>query len=349
MIREQIILRENKLRLITAIFILLATFAIIFAVPGMLLSFILAFVITYLLSPVVSGFERTGLTRSQSIVLPYLMIAAALAFLGVLLTPLLVEQFNSLTAGLPNYVQSVKTLIANSESKINSYITLYNVEISDRVGVYLETQTKIFLDELPARATQLLTVLVLAPFFAFFLLKDGRTLYKAALSIVPNNFFEMVLFLSHKINAQLGDFVRARLLEAGIVGIVVWLGLFAVNFPYATFLALFAALTNLIPYIGPIIGAIPAFALCFINKDPSSTILLVAAVYFVAQLIDMLFIIPMVVAKIVNLHPITVVVAIIIGSETMGILGMIISIPIASVIKLTFNTIFERLIAFKIN
>src|SRR5690606_14323802 len=106
-----------------------------------------------------------------------------------------------------------------------------------------------------------------------------------------------------------------------------------------TLLALFAALTNLIPYIGPIIGAVPPVLIALISDDAMVTtslnlnLFIVISIYLLAQILDVIFIIPLVVAKIVNLHPVTVIVVIIVGAQLMGVLGMIISIPLASAAK----------------
>src|SRR5690606_15331034 len=144
-----------------------------------------------------------------------------------------------------------------------------------------------------------------------------------------------------------GDFIRARLIEAFIVGLVVWVGLAILQFPYALFLSLFAAVMNLIPYVGPFIGAVPAFVIAIINQEPSLNVLLMSMVYFIAQLVDIVFVIPLVVARTVNLHPVTVIVVFIIGASLMGVLGMIISVPVASVLKLILYTIYDQLIKFR--
>jgi putative permease len=128
---------------------------------------------------------------------------------------------------------------------------------------------------------------------------------------------------------------------------VTWVGLWIIGFPYAALLALFAAITNLIPYIGPVIGAVPAFIILFVNSDllfesMSVSVVAVSSVYLIAHAIDAIFIIPIVVAKIVNLHPVTVIVVIILGAQLLGVLGMIISIPMASLIKLLLASFYQQ-------
>jgi putative permease len=197
------------------------------------------------------------------------------------------------------------------------------------------------------------TVSFLTPLIAYFMLVDGRKTVRLLLSLVPNSLFELFLNLFHQINHQMGGFVRARLLESLMVGGCVGVGLFVFNFPYAFILALIAAATNLIPYVGPFIGAIPAVLVIFLSKkvpefNPHGMIFfVVGGTYLLAQLIDMFLIIPLVVARIVNLHPLLVILSIIIGAEALGVLGMIISIPIASALKLIGTSVYQHLVHFR--
>lgn len=142
----------------------------------------------------------------------------------------------------------------------------------------------------------------------------------------------------------MGGFIRARFLEAGIVGLIIWVGLWLTHFPYAALLALFAAFTNLIPYFGPIIGVVPAIVISLINGSSPFDLFLVSLPYLIAQVVDIFVIIPLVVAKIVDLHPITVVVSFIVGAQLLGVLGMIIAIPIASALKVTLYTFYRHLV-----
>jgi putative permease len=179
------------------------------------------------------------------------------------------------------------------------------------------------------------------------MLLDGKDYVRRLLSLVPNNLFELALNLSHQISEQMGGFVRARILESFLVGFMIWLGLLILGFPYALILALFAALMNVIPYLGPFIGAVPALVICLANSHPDSTLLWIIAIYAIAQILDIVFIIPFVVAKIVDLHPVTVVLAVIVGSQVMGILGMIISIPLFSAFKVSASAIYKHLTDFR--
>ena len=340
--------RERRWKLAIIIGLISLCLAMLILIDNMLVSFLFAFVISYLSEPLISYFERKGIDRVISISLYFLFASLLLVFLIALLYPLIAEQASNFQSELPKYTDGINQFLVALEDRISvPLFPLYPVHLSSNVGDFFQRWLDLLIGSVPTIAQSIVTVFILSPFFAFFLLRDGRLLRRQFLAIVPNFLFEVALNLTHNINTHIGGFIRARLLEAFIVGVVVWVGLTIIDFPYAAFLALFAAVTNLIPYIGPIIGVIPAYMIALINTDFELTILLITSVYTIAQLIDVFFIIPFVVARIVDLHPITVVVVIIIGSQVMGVLGMIISIPVTKSIKLTITTIYEHLVEFK--
>lgn len=340
--------RENLIKLFTFLVSLTLFFLIVFKVENLLVSSVLALVMGYILSPLVNYLERRGLNRSFAIILIFLISSLLLGIGVASFLPFIVHQVMSLKSELSKYIEGVARLIQDTEGYLTRFSgSLFNIDLSKKVETTLTLWTSHIFEDLPNLLQKLMTTLLLAPFFAFFLLKDGRKFSKILLSLVPNNIFEMILNLYSQINDQIGQFVRARILEAVIVGLVIWVGLFAIGARYASLLALFGALTNLIPYIGPFIGTIPAIIMSLINGDSPAFIFMVSMVYFIAQLIDAAFIIPLVVAKIVDLHPITVVVAIIIGSQLMGVLGMLISIPVASTLKVTLTSVYTHLIGLK--
>ena len=340
--------REQLIRLVSFLGVIGLFFVILLTVENMLVSSLLAFVFSYMLSPVVNFLERKGIHRILAIIIVFALVTLLFGGLVSATFPFISDQVTSLKSELPKYIEGTIRMIEDTEERLASFSgTLFTVDISDQVETTLLGWTSSIFEDLPTLVTKLFTTLILAPFFAFFFLKDGRTFSKILLAMVPNNIFEMVLNLYSQINGQIGQFVRARLLEAAFVGVVVWVGLFVLGARYATLLAIFAALTNLIPYIGPFIGAVPALIIALINGESTLGLFLVMMVYLAAQIVDALFLIPMVVAKIVDLHPITVVIAIIIGAQLMGVLGMLISIPVASALKVTITSVYLHLTGFR--
>lgn len=342
--REKRLRRLTQIKLWAFLMLLLGAFVLVITVDNLLLSSVLAFVIAYLLGPWVNSLERTGLDRIFATVLIFILIGGVVGFVIYMSAPLVADQLSSLKMEVPKYIDGVTRILVDTEKKLQFFSAeTYTIDISGRVERWMVSSTDSLFQNLPQIVSKSLTTLLLAPFLAFFMIKDGRNINRSLLSLVPNSVFEITLNLYHQINEQMGQFIRARLLEATIVGVVTFVGLGVLKFPYAVFLAAFAALTNLIPYVGPLIGAVPALMIAMVNGSSTLEIVLVAIVYAVAQLIDIVFIIPLVVAKIVDLHPVAVVIAIIVGAQLMGILGMIISIPVASVLKVTLGTLYQHM------
>ncbi len=328
---------------------LLATGVIgILFVKNLLVSFLLSIVGFYILKPVVDFLERRGLSRTLSALVPFVICSLIIWFLIQTFLPLLVTQFDQLKSDYPKYAASFEKLLGEVRVKIAQVTDSSSGEkIVAQIQHYLQATAENIFRDIPDIISSSLTVLLLAPFLTFFILIDGRIWLRHLLSLVPNSFFELALNLNHQISTQMGGFIRARLLESLIIGIVTWMGLVYIQFPYALILAVVAGVLNLIPYIGPFIGAAPAFLIAMANPELQTNYLLLSLVYIVGQVIDTVILVPILVAKIVNLHPVIVVLAVIIGSQTMGILGMIISIPLASVIKVSFESLYTHLTEFR--
>lgn len=345
--------RERILKLTAVAFTLLTGGVILLAVDNLLVSFILAFVTNYLLAPIVDVLERKGVPRQTAILIPFLTSGALIGIGIYKVVPLITQQASALESQLPRYQVDLMSLATQAEERFRGFLKIYNINFSDTINTFIINKTAHLSSAIPAAISGSLTVLLLTPIFAYFMLQDGRAAARKILSMVPNSLFETALNLHHQLNEQMGGFIRARFLEAAIVGLVVWLGLQVSGFPYAGLLGLIAGVTNLIPYLGPLIGAVPAILIALISNDAlitqsiSLNLIIVTSIYFFAQLVDIAFIIPLVVARIVNLHPVTVIIVIIVGSQVMGILGMVISIPVASAIKLIFHAFYDHLMDFR--
>lgn len=341
------ILPRETLRVLSLFIFFAFAFFLLFYIENLLISFVLAFVIYYLLSPIISMCERKGLKRGISIFTIYTLNTIIVITAFSIVVPMLIDQLALLEKELPELQTGLLQLVTKVENKLQNIFHFEEPLFRDNLRTWMINQTSEYTSLIPKWVSNSLTTLFLTPFLAFFMLRDGSIIKRQLLDLIPNRYFEVSLRLFHEMNEQVGSFIRARIAEAAIVGLVTWIGLLIIGFPYAPLLALFAAITNLIPYIGPIFGAIPAFIIIFINPDilfesMSMNILAISLVYLTAHIIDAVVIIPVVVAKIVNLHPVTVILVIILGAQLLGVLGMIISIPVASLVKLLFSTFYQQ-------
>lgn len=342
-------------RLQTAAVLLLLTGALtaLFWVQNLLLICVLGFVLSYFLAPFCNALERRGYSRSKAVIIVFVAFTiVALSTIAMSLEPIS-QQVRIFRDQWPQTQSSLISLTERIESFVRSASGAPQFEISPYLSTKLQLWTHSITSHLSESLANLATVLLLTPLISFFMLLDGRKIVRSMLAMVPQPFFESSLNLSHQINHQLGGFVRARLIESLIVSLVVLVGLSLLQMPYVVFLAVFAGVANLIPYLGPFIGVLPAFV-ALLSLPPGSHALShdlmmigVAGVFALAQIIDVFFIIPLVVARIVNLHPLLVVLSLIVGAQAMGILGMIIAIPAASICKLIMQTVYQHMLQYR--
>jgi putative permease len=239
---------------------------------------------------------------------------------------------------LENYLQEkYKTLKAEVELRFNYEITTNPV---DKLIEFGQENTKQIFVFLPKIIGSLLEWGLLIPLFLFFILKDERAVRFRFIKIVPNNIVERAYYLYHQFNTKFGDYIFAKSIEAAIIGIIITTGLLLLGYPFAFLLGVVAAITNILPYIGPFIGYAPALIVGLVDQNPNTTLGAMTALYLIENIIDLALVFPVLVSKIVNLHPVVVVVSVIVGSQFGGVVGMIISIPMAAFIKLLFQEIY---------
>jgi putative permease len=150
---------------------------------------------------------------------------------------------------------------------------------------------------------------------------------------VPNRYFEFALTLLHKTDQQLGGYLRGTFLDSLIIGVLSVIALLILKVKYAVLLGLFAGLANMVPFIGPIFGAIPAILVVMLDGGGMGRALSVVLAFLVVQFFDNSVVKPVVVARMVSLHPIVVLLAVIVGGKFFGVLGMFLSVPFTSIIK----------------
>jgi putative permease len=323
------------------------------AIESIFVSLLLSVVLAFILKPIVLFLENFNLSRSISISIVYLVIFLSLGSIFGPIIPSIEKEVYSLQNELPKYKEKIMTTIKTQETKLKSKYSMFeNVNFSASISSYLKSEimkmkkSDIFISSSKILGS-LITLLVMVPFITFFLLKDGSAMKKSFISMIPNRYFEMSLNLVYEINRQLGGFIRARLLEALCVGLICFIGLTVLNVKYAAVLALFASITNLIPYVGPVIGAVPALFIAFVDTGNWIVLFWVLITFLLAQLFDIIIIIPAVFAKIVNMHPLSVVIAIIIGGQLGGIIGMILAVPLYSITKVTIREIYTGLTSLR--
>jgi putative permease len=225
----------------------------------------------------------------------------------------------------------------------NRYGIRFNFDPTKLFMSKLESHGLYLINHFPDYLSALLEWILLVPLFLYFFFIESYKLKIRFLETIPNPIFEKTYVLFSQFNTKFGEYIISKFIEATFLGFIVTLGLLLIGFPYPFILGLFAGVTNILPYIGPFVGMIPGLLIALLSNDPNVSLLGVIVIFAIANLVDMILIFPLLVSKIVNLHPVLVVVSIIIGSQIAGVLGMVVIIPFIAFFKLLFKEIYKDL------
>jgi putative permease len=339
--------RQNIQRIQILFFavIILSFCFFVLAVPRISLPLSLAYIFSLALAPMVSALMMTGLSKTQSIVLIFIILAFLVGFPLMKMIPVISVESENLHYSIPKIEQYVLSQIDVLRGVIK-FRTGYVIQDSYVLDAVENTKNAIatFLLKLPNILANLMEWIFLIPFFTFFIIRDSDQFKKMFLSFTPNIIFERFYHVTYTFNRQLGNYFFAKFVEAFIVGGIITFGLILFGVKYAIVLGLVAGLTNIVPYVGPFLGVIPAVILGIGEYGlSSSTFGAIVILYLIANVVDIFFVFPFLVSKIVNLHPMVVAVSVIVGSHYLGITGMVISIPVVAAIKLIIIEIYNEI------
>jgi predicted PurR-regulated permease PerM len=315
-------------------------------VKDVLIMFIFAWLLSVLLSPVVDFLERKGLKRGWAILIVMILILALVGFSFSLIIPGIIRTVEAMTSKLQSNVLtefSMKIEVFFEKNFNNAELARNVTSRLNEIGVSLLNSLGEFFKNVGA----FLASMIIVPVITFFLIKDSRRFKRVVISKVPNKYFELSLNILHKVENQVGKYIQGQALDALIVGLLSTLGLFLINLrfdnpvPYFVFIGMLAGLANMIPYVGPVVGAVPALATAILNNpDNLGLVLLWIVIMFVlVQAIDNAFVSPLVVSKSVNMHPLVVIVVVIIGGNIAGAIGMLFAVPLTGIIKVTLSQV----------
>ena len=325
-------------RIIVFLLVVILLLAMFYWVRTALTPFILAILIAYILNPVVTFCEKRGLTRGQGITITYIVLGIITTYFLLFIVPLILSQAVRLGANIPWYVFRTQQFFAQLEHQY-SHIILPRLlqETAGRAwsralfGLQERlTNLNLILSWITFLFGNLVSVL-LAPILAAYILKDARELRRKFDAMIPVKYRQTLIAVLDDINETLSGFMHGYLLVSVIIGASATAILAVLGVRFYLLLGLVAGLTNLIPYFGPFIGAIPAIAVAAFTSW--NLVLKVAISYVLLQQFESLVISPRILGNMTGLHPLAVVFAIMAGGTLFGIPGLLLGVPTAAVIR----------------
>lgn len=309
---------------------------------------VLAGIIVFLANPIVNRLQHRGVPRVVGTGITYLAFVALITAIGFLLAPLIGGQFDQLSEKLPKARSDIEKQIDKYHDRsINEdwFIKIPTVkQIEDQAGTgdgqNLSDQVTT-LRKLGTRVFHTGLILILGPIAAFYMLVDLPDIRRSIEALIPERSKPRILFLGHRLNLIVGGFFRGQLAVAFTVGVLVSIGLAAIRLPLWLPVGMIAGLFNIIPLIGPYIGAVPGIIIALATKD-LKTAILVAVVMTVAQQIDNHFITPFVMRRAVQLHPAAVVLALLVFGTIGGFFGLLLAVPLTASMKVIGGHLWRR-------
>lgn len=301
--------------------------------------FLLASLLAIVFSPLVNYLEKQGLSRGAGIVAVYLFLIALSLLFCLDLVPALLDELQELLMVLPEYADR---LLAFSEKMTRSY---RRFALPQGVRQAMDENIRQWQQGLVINLenfSQLLVILMgqalgalLIPIFLFYLLRDGTIIEDRILGLFPEKYRFRIEIAVSEIGKTLSAYLRGIVFISLLVGGLLYGGLLILKVKFALFLAIINAFTNIIPYFGPLIGALPVVTIAYL-QSPALVWKTVALIIIVQQLENQ-FIAPQILGKNLGFHPLTIILALLLAGSYLGFLGLVFIVPLLAILRVFYS------------
>jgi putative permease len=326
----------------TTILVLLLLAAILvaggYALRHTVSTFLLSFVLTYLLDPFVVMLERKKLRRIYGIVILYAILGVIFFFSFTFLVPLIKDKWGTLPVELPKYVQKGKELFLGMSGKLQTghgsqeWNWLID-KISGSMDVMFEKAGSGIYATAGKVAFNLLNI-VLAPILVFFMLHYKGDIITGITAWLPADRRETFLELGREINASVGGYIRGQMVVSLIVAILSSVALFYLDVDYPVLNGLFAGFASVLPFIGVFLATIPPLFFAYVKFQSGLVLLKVLVAFAVIYFAEGYLVKPLVFKKSMDLNPLATIIVVMAFGELMGFWGILLALPIAAAIKI---------------
>ncbi|MGN7761700.1 AI-2E family transporter [Paenibacillus sp. 22594] len=302
----------------------------------------------YLLNPLVDRLERRSkIRRPYGIAILYLLIAGIITLILLTVIPMIRTQLVGLIDNFPKYSdqiqqefinltgsklfgqiqENVGTDVNDLTSKVTSWGTSFLNNAVNGVGNFVGALTEIVL------------ALVTTPFILFYLLRDGKRLPDYLMRFIPTALQPQTRMVMSEMNSQVASYIRGQIIVSCCIGALLYIGYLIIGLEYSLVLAIVAACTAVVPYLGPAIAITPALIVALVTSP--FMLLKMVFVWTAVQLIEGKFISPQIMGKSLKIHPITIIFVIIFAGKMFGVLGIILAVPGYAVLKVVVTHVFQ--------
>ncbi|GGH85711.1 putative PurR-regulated permease PerM [Pullulanibacillus pueri] len=299
--------------------------------------FLIACLIAYLLHPLIEKLHKQGMPRALAILIVYLLFFGGITFACVKGAPIVYEQLRSFAKQGPNLQEMYQDNVNHIYYATSDFPETLHDHF-DRILASLESGLNHLVRRLILGIQNIfksIFTLLLIPFIVFYLLKDFDRVKEWIYRHTPERLRSPGQSLIRDIDESLGSYIRGQLLVCLVVGIVSFIGLWLLHIPYSLLLGIFMGITDIIPYFGPVIGAVPALLIAVTLSIKK--VILVLVIVLVVQFLEGNVFSPIIVGKSVHIHPIFIMLSLVIGGDIAGVVGMLLAVPAFVILKVLVN------------
>ncbi len=335
---------KNKQMIDLSIFSIIKFFVVVlflvflYLIKEVLAIIFVALILASAIDPWVDKLEKIKIPRWASILLFYALALLVVVGVVFLLVPPITEQVSQLSENFPKYAEKVGQIfkVVQNYSVEHGLIQDLNAGINSLkeslTSVAGSAFTKIF--DIFGGILSFLVVLVIT----FYIAAEESALKKTLTYFLPVNYREFVNQLINKIQAKIGSWLIGQLILCLIIGVLTYVGLLILGVDYALILALVAAFGEFIPFVGPVLSAVPAVFLAMTQSPIKGLFVLI--LFVVVQQVESNILAPKIMQKAVGLNPIVTIIALLIGAKIGGVVGVILAIPVATAINVAVDEIW---------
>lgn len=303
----------------------------LFVVRDVIFLLFIALIISSALEPLIRRLQRKGMRRGYSVVLLFFVLILLVTALLWYIIPTVVSQANSFLREFPGYVETLTGTRPEYLDKLTDSLRSGDFNGAGLTGGILTTTIGVVSGFVSFFA-------VLAMSFYMSIVEDGIGIFLR--SVTPKRFQKYVVSRAYMVRDKIGDWMVGQLMLMLIISVFYFIVLSLLGVPNALVLAIFGGLLEIIPYFGPIIASIPPIILGFFVAPWVSVAVIIA--YTIIQQLENHVLIPQLMRRFVGLNPIVVIVALLIGAQLAGVLGMFLAVPVATAIGVFIKDILDK-------
>jgi predicted PurR-regulated permease PerM len=330
--------------------LLILMIAALYFLSPVLTPFAIAAMFAYLFDPLADRLERLKMSRTVAVSIVFLALTIVFVLVLLLLIPYLSRQVGAFIRHLPEWIAWVQNVAVPWLSQRFDL----NLEVPDTQSIIAVLQDHWkeaggFATTVVAQISKSgfavvswITRLVVVPVAFFYLLRDWDVMVARIHELLPRSIEPVVSRLAHEVDDTLSAFVRGQLSVMIALGIIYAVGLWAVGIDVGPLIGLIAGLISFVPYLGSIVGILMGVIAALVQYGDWVHVLMVAAVFVIGQLLEGYVLVPRLVGEKIGLHPVAVIFAVLAGGELFGFLGVLLALPVASILMVVLRYAHER-------